>query len=1248
MKRKRRGSYASLHNHTDFSNIRLRDSINKVKRLIDTAYDKGLSSIAITDHEFLGAYVKAKKHYLAKYKDKDFRVLFGNEIYLVDGVKEAEAIDKGEYFNYNHFILLAKNEEGFKALKKLSTQAWKNKKFYKALRVPTYKSYFQQIIQQYPNSLIASTACLGGELPKLILDGKTNEALEFIQYMKDLFHDDFYLELQPSNQEEQKRVNAELLRLGELTNTKCIVTTDSHYYDKKSRFAHKIYLNSSEGEREVDDFYETTYLMSYNELLEYFDNETLKVLCDNTLEIEDKIQEFSLQHSLTPSQIIIPMCADPHIIDEYIDQYEYIKKYNESPYWEDRLYLYMIEKGFKKFNEPINHTTLDRVNTELKEVWLTSEKENERISRYFVNTTDLIDLLWDYSVVGPARGSASCFYTNYLLGIVQINALKYDLPHWRFMTHERPGMPDIDIDSSPSARPKILEGMKRRYGYDKVLTVGTFTTEGARQSIKTACKGLGIDKDIANQLSAMAPNDKGIPWPLSHAFYGAEEYGRKPDKAFIAEIAKYEGLREVLEDIEGVISGLSQHASGVVIFPSDYRDWNAMAQTTAGQHVTQFDLHDSEYMGAIKYDMLTVAAMERIQNCIEILKDYNRIEWQGTLRETYNKYFHPDVLNTDDPDMFDKLFNKEIDDVFQFSGVTGDNALRKINARNFEQLCAANSLMRLSVQEGELPIDRYIRYKNNIEDWYTDMRNYGLNEDEINVAKRYLLHNFGICDNQEDIMRLSLDKDICGLSLTDANKLRKTIACKDSDAIFAFYQHYAQIAESNGVRKVMYDYIWHEQFALSFMYAFSKPHNVPYTYISLIEMNICHFYGDIYWKLACLQFNAGLVGDQVKGVDYAAIVSALYKTKEKIKHPNINLSDKGFKIIDDYIYYGLISIKKIGEDIVDTIIQNRPYKSLTDFYNKTQLSENVMLNLIKAGCFNDFGPVDKMLFEYVSLLFTDKKSLSTVQLAKYPNQFIKKIGYEKEIELVKFRKNYFAKDYKETAESLAFLKKLLSNFDYTVDEKGQVKVEKKVFDKWFNEELKEFKKVLKKPEILEQYRNILRNEFWGNNCLGTKEQFEMDTCMYYFDKHIFDTVNISDYFNITDFNTLPEVAKYREETNSRGKVKKIFEICDIAGTVIKKDKNKCIVTLLTQYGVVNCKFGKGAFLKYDKKVVDIQNGEKTVLDTSWFEPGTHLVVRGMRQEQLFFPRKNDYSDTTVRKININHKKQIGIVTNKLS
>ena len=434
-----------VHNHTSKSNLRLRDSINKPEEMIEYAYNLGLPGLCLTEHACLSSHVETQK-FLDKNKDKykDFKVGYGNEIYLVDKEEVKTGVENNEKVRFPHFILLAKNNNGYLGLKELSTREWENSFMFKGMeRVPTYYDELEEFMKKYKGDIIATTACVGGELPQRLIkyhdepsDENKKSVDEFITWLIKVFgKDDLYFELQPSHNREQVVSNEMMLKVSKAYGITPIVTTDAHYLNKEQAKVHKIYLQASQGEREVDEFYATTYIMDSEEIHSYMDeyigSESVDAIIQNTHQIMDKLEDIDFFIDVQVPNAHIEDYTPSNITEEYDDKFDYIKKFRHSDNDMNRYYLHLIEEGLDFYNQEINEENLDRINTELEQIWKVSEKLKQPLSSYFVLTKEVIDTMWEVSLVGIARGSAACYYTNYLLGIVQINPLEYDLPWWR-------------------------------------------------------------------------------------------------------------------------------------------------------------------------------------------------------------------------------------------------------------------------------------------------------------------------------------------------------------------------------------------------------------------------------------------------------------------------------------------------------------------------------------------------------------------------------------------------------------------------------------------------------------------------------------------------------------------------------------------------------------------------------------------------------------------------------------------------
>lgn len=328
----------------------------------------------------------------------------------------------------------------------------------------------------------------------------------------------------------------------------------------------------------------------------------------------------------------------------------------------------------------------------------------------------------------------------------------------------------IDNDSEASKKKAIINKIKEYFGEDKVLNIATFSKISSKTAMERVCRGLGISSDIAGYLKSLIPVNRGKVAKLKDCVEGENKV---PE--LIKELNKYEGVKEASLALEGLITNRGIHAAGIIICNEPYTNYIAAMRAPEGTLTTCYDLWDAEETSCIKFDMLTIEAADKIHRTMDYLLENKKITWEGSLKATYYKWLHPDVLKYRDKKMWDIL--PSIYSVFQFDTPISVKALSATKPQSVMDLSAANSLLRLMPENtNETPIDKYVRYKNNLEEWIQDTTKFGLNDEERNILWEYLSDAYGLADSQEKIMRLSMDKRISGYTLKEANKLRKSIA----------------------------------------------------------------------------------------------------------------------------------------------------------------------------------------------------------------------------------------------------------------------------------------------------------------------------------------------------------------------------------------------------------------------------------------------------------------------------------------
>lgn len=1322
--------YASLHNHSHFSNAScgFPDSINKVNNIIDLALELGLSAFALTDHECVSGHVSALnyiKDLKSKAKSKNdeemlnklnnFRLILGNEIYLAREDLTKQTYKKGEQFR--HMILLAKNRAGQKQLRKLSSKAWERSFFFAIQRRYNIPSDLITEIQNNKGNIIATTACLGGPLGNYFFNFERKEAIQltdnFCSMMCEIFgYEDFYIELAPSSNEEQIEYN-KFLYNNFHNKYKFTIATDSHFGKKEDFNILKTYLNSkSSKDREVESFYKYSYMMTWEEiekLCSYFPVEFLEEMRNNTLEIAAKCEDYNID--VSPIIPYIPI-AEQDVVKsfnpEMFDNYSSIKNYLTSEHLSDRHLIWKILKGFQIKNVEINDITLSRINLELEELWGISDALNQRMSNYLITMAKIIDVIWEDAdaVIGVSRGSAGSWLINYLLGITQWNPLEYPIKieHWRFLHKSRPDLPDIDIDTAGNKRQDVIMAVDRYFKSigGNIVQVCTYGTEKSKAAIRTACRGLNIEDESALYISSLIPAERGQTLTLKQCYYGDEDH--QPIKQFVEAMNNFPKLWDVASRLEGLITSLGAHASGVILTNEDITENNSIMKTSTGLTVTAYDLHESEQLGCVKYDFLSVDAIGKIHTCLNYLLQDGVIEWKGSLRETYDYYISPSKL-VYNSELWYNVAENNINSLFQLNTAVGTQALSAIHATSLHEVGIINSLMRLQPQNkgDEQPIETYRKYKENIQEWYSEMRSFGLNSEEIKIMEEHLLVLNGISDTQESVMMMTMDPRISGFSVQEANKLRKGIAKKSEKAQAEAYALFYSKGEQCGTSKQLLDYVWKVQIARQLGYSFSLPHVAGYSMIAMQEAHLYTNYPSIYWNVACLSDTAG--GDVTE--DFADLIAKGYVkiplTKEKviksdedylldlteeelstmtneqiqdyvdkakaeeveeeesskkntsikrgkiaaaigefqkqmdIDPPLITSSGYGFKpdIKTNSIICGLKVVSKIGDKLINEIINNRPYVSFDDFIERVNISKDRVVALIKADAFRDIDNRDRLtlLKEFVLGVSNLKSKLTLQNLnALIENNLIPKEQFEMQIKIfhwVKYiRKNRTADklQYKLDDRAYAFYTAVLDE-KYLYYGDGFKLVSASYVDSFYKNEMNKIKNYISANHqmLLDKYNNILFQEQWRKYKMDYTQEGEMQSMRFYINGHPLNNISIQE-VTITPLNEIEE-EKQDGTFFINGQFIPKYEIYHIIGTVIDKNKLKSTVTVLTPQGPIDVKVWKNTFAHYDKAIVRFEGEEKVIVQDSFFEKGTYVLLTGILRGNTFTLKK--YKSTNV-------------------
>ena len=1288
-------TYFNIHNHTMYSNLRLLDCINRPKELINKAIELGLSGIAITDHETISAHMEVNQYAKEiKKTHPDFKIVLGNEVYLVD--KRENGI------KYYHFILTAKDALGHKALRELSSIAWYNSYVDRGMeRVPITKEELRKIMSKYKGHVVASTACMGGELSTAAYNmvcaenvGDMNSAkvfydqiCDFITFCKEVFGDDFYIECAPSTAEDQCATNRKLYRIAMAYDISIIVGTDSHYLTKADRFVHKSYLNSKGGEREVDSFYEFAHLMTYDEVYEllekcFGDGMIATQILRNSDKLKEKFSEYSLERKQMIPKIELPdypaLTCESDFTGRYNPEWNFpvmdsllCSDNIQERYWINECLKSLADKGL------YNTEYLSRIEIEADVIKDIGEKLDDCLFAYFNTFKHYIDLFWECgSIVGPGRGSATGFLSNYLLGITQLDPIRWSLPYWRFLNKERAELPDIDIDLAPSKRPAIFEAIRKERGELGLIQVATFGTEGTTSAILTACRGYrsedypdGINVDLAQYMSSLVPQERGFLWSINDVVYGNEEKDRRPVAPFIREVNNYPGLLDIIMSIEGLVNKRSSHASGVILYGDDPFETASFMRTPSGDLITCYDLHKAEAAGDTKYDFLVTEISDKIIKCFDLLMEDGAIE-RLPLRELYNKYIHPEVIDTSDQRIWDHLAAGDVMDVFQFSTGVGLAIAKKLKPQNPMEMTAANAMMRLmSEKDKESQQDRFVRIQNQGLGVFDAEMDRALFTDE----QKALMHKqcdqyYGCCALQEQMMELLME--VAGFTLGEANGARKVVAKKQMSKIPELreqvYSRFDRVQSAN--------YFWENAVAPQLGYAFSLNHSLPYSFVGIQSIYFVMNFNPIYWNTACLIVNSGSLEDnseeeivdiyapeaqdladgvkfidlpdksakirRTAATDYGKVAKAIGDIQAagiKVSLADINKSKFGFApdVENNRILFGLKGMLNVGDDVVAAIIANRPYSSPKDFLNKVKPSKQAMISLIKGGAFDDMED-RKFTMAWYIWETCDKKSRITLQnmggLIKHnllpektPEQVLARRVYEFNRYLkaiTKADKYAYPNMYSLDERAIAFLHEIECDDIMETDNLAWF-VKTKSWDNIYQKHMDVFRAWIAsdKEAILNALNTEIFMQDWEKYAKGTISAWEMEVLCFYYHEHELAHIN-NDRYGFVDFYSLPEDPVIEKTFTKGGKDIHIFKLNRICGTCIAKNKTKSTVTILTTTGVVNVKFRKEYFTMFDKQISERQaDGTKKIMEKSWFNRGNMIVVTGIRSGDDFVSKK---------------------------
>ncbi|MEJ5303743.1 MAG: DNA polymerase III subunit alpha [Bacteroidales bacterium] len=879
-------NFVHLHVHSQYS---LLDGAARIKDLVKKAATLGMPALALTDH---GNLFGALEFYKTA-KAENIKPIIGCEIYIA----QKSRFDRDN--RGHHLILLAKNKEGYSNLTTLNSIAFKEGTYY----VPRID---KELLRKHSKGLICSSACLGGELARTILNHGLDKAEEVIREYQEIFGDDYYLELMRHGIPEQEEVNHALLLLSKRTGAKLIATNDVHYVNREDFEAHKILIKINTDPRNLES--DTTlhytgneYLRSPEEMEELFSG--YPGALENTLEIADKVEFYKLERD-----IVLPVFPLPEGFE------------NENDYLEHLTY----EGAKKKYGE-ITPEIKERLDYELGVI------RQMGFSGYFLIVQDFINAARKLGViVGPGRGSAAGSAVAYAIGITNVDPIKYKLLFERFLNPERVTMPDIDVDFDDEGREKVLEYVVNKYGADRVAQIVTFGSLAAKSAIRDVARVLTLPLSEADRLAKMVPEKPGIS--LEQAFEEVPELKKELESSDekIRNVLKYAQI------LEGSIKNTGTHACGVIIGPDDLKKFVPLAtQKDSSMMITQFEGKLVESVGMLKMDFLGLKTLSIIREAIQNVKMSRGIA------------IDVESIPLDDPTTFELYQKGDTVATFQFESDGMRQYLRELKPTHIEDLIAMNALYRPGPMQF---IPDYINRKHGKEkvDYPHEM------------LKDILAETHGIMVYQEQIMQVA--QRMGGFSLGRADLLRRAMGKKDATIMAQQKEIFIQGAIENGVSKDVADEVF-ETMRKFAEYGFNRSHSAAYSivayYTGYLKANFPAEY-----MAAVLTHNLA----DIKKITF--YIEECRRMGINVLGPDVNESQLNFFVNSKgEIRFGLSAIKNVGENAARAIIEERiskgPYKSLADFFFRSNLkavNKRALESLVMAGALDGFGESHRAQF----------------------------------------------------------------------------------------------------------------------------------------------------------------------------------------------------------------------------------------------------------------------------------------------
>jgi DNA polymerase-3 subunit alpha len=895
-------AFVPLHNHSDYS---LLDGASQLPAMVERAVALGMPALALTDHGVMYGAIELLK-LCAK---AGIKPIIGNEMYVINGSLDDPNPPKKE--RRYHLVVLAKNVVGYRNLVKLTSIS--HLRGMRGRGIFSRACIDKQLLEQYSDGLIVATACLGGEIPQAILQGRPEVAREVARWYQSVFGEDFYLEIQDHGGMDDRIVNTEIAKIGAELDIQLIATNDAHYLSVSDVEAHDALLCVLTGKLISDEkrlrYTGTEYIKTEAEMLRLFADhlpaELIAEAVANTVRVAEKVEEYDILGRYQMPRFPIPA---GHTAVSYLTEVT-------ETGLRDRLGL--------EAAAPFDPLYGERLIYELKVM------EQMGFPTYFLVVWDYIRYAREQGIpVGPGRGSAAGSLVAYALGITAIDPVQNGLLFERFLNPERKSMPDIDTDFCIERRSEVIDYVTKRYGEEKVAQIITFNRMTSKAVLKDVARVLDIPYGDADRLAKLIPVVRGKPAKLKEMI-GADS----PAAEFREKYQKDPNVKRWVDmamRIEGTNKTFGVHAAGVVIAADPLDEMVPLQRNNDGQVITQYYMEDVEAMGLLKMDFLGLKNLTMIDKTIDLVA------------QSTGESLDPDALPLNDPSTYGLLARGDLEGIFQLESSGMRQIVRDLKPSSLEDISSILALYRPGPLDAGL-IPKFINRKHGREPI----------EFAHEKLQPILRETYGIMVYQEQIMRIA--QDLAGYSLGEADLLRRAMGKKKKSEMEKHQDIFVKGATERGVDPRVAEALF-EQMVLFAEYCFNKSHSTAYGAVTYQTAYLKAHY-PVAYMAALLTVNSGAT-DKVQR--YIANANAM---GIEVMSPDVNASGIDFTPLGDRILFGLSAVRNLGEGAIRQLLETRraegPFRSLAELCDRIpgqQLNRRALEALIHSGALDGLEP----------------------------------------------------------------------------------------------------------------------------------------------------------------------------------------------------------------------------------------------------------------------------------------------------